>query len=781
MGTRNRREGSFRTRSDALLTPHQGPSGKVRTRDPRPRALPLQHLTAATPAEGQQPAIGGTGVAESGNQVEATCSSTAWVGRADKTRRVRAFGRQPRRQQADGTAGAASLLTAPGRATSATQRSAGAIGDVVLSLGPSATRGSRSNEVGEVLQTASPLPLPMPRCNRTGAGCADACQGGRCNRVSGRAAHHGSFESAGGSVPESRSTAEAVGAPSSGPSSRGSSSVDVASAGDARGARTPSGGVVAEQMHRREDTGARPQVARPKVCSRRFGGQGRAGIGLPDGVERPEGDRQPAARQWTAMLRTRGGGTTGAARATREASRAEAWRGLIAAEAEARAAVARAWADKEAAIARAEVEMAATVDKAEAAAEAAVAAVEAEAEALVAEAEADADAAVAAAEAEEERRWWLPALTARTAQVKAKADRALAKAEAKAKEAVAQAEAKAEAAVAQAEAKADKKRVMLVEHAEEEAEAAVARARARAAAARPAWADAAEAERRWWLPALRAEALRSEMATAAMAAEEPAAMGATSAAAAEAVVAAAAAEAVATAATAEAVAEAAATAEAAAAAATVKPVVTPEVAGVATEVPAAAEAVTEAAAQPAAADEAEEGWTAAEMASAISSLFAGVLRPQAAQSVGAQLELLSSAQLSSARASPATLPAAQLSAPPSLVPAPSPLCSPLQGAAVRQSAEHQPCRRSRARRQLDLRDVMRRGERRRWRGASRSAARECRYVAAAWRGGCPPRGSDVRTRMQLQAHGEGPGRTRSGPTSILSRGQLEPNPAMIRG
>ena len=97
-----------------------------------------------------------------------------------------------------------------------------------------------------------------------------------------------------------------------------------------------------------------------------------------------------------------------------------------------------------------------------------------------------------------------------------------------------------------------------------------------------------------------------------------------------------------------------------------KPVVTPEVAGVATEVPAAAEAVTEAAAQPAAADEAEEGWTAAEMASAISSLFAGVLRPQAAQSVGAQLELLSSAQLSSARASPATLPAAQLSAPPSL-------------------------------------------------------------------------------------------------------------------
>ena len=40
-----------------------------------------------------------------------------------------------------------------------------------------------------------------------------------------------------------------------------------------------------------------------------------------------------------------------------------------------------------------------------------------------------------------------------------------------------------------------------------------------------------------------------------------------------------------------------------------------------------------------------------------------------------------------------------------------------------------------------------------------------------WASGSPRRDCDVHIRSALQAYGEGPGRGRSGPTSILSRGQ----------
>ena len=60
------------------------------------------------------------------------------------------------------------------------------------------------------------------------------------------------------------------------------------------------------------------------------------------------------------------------------------------------------------------------------------------------------------------------------------------------------------------------------------------------------------------------------------------------------------------------------------------------------------------------------------------------------------------------------------------------------------------------------------GGRRRERGESAA------YLASgivSWAGGSPRTGCDVRIRGALQAYGEGPGRGRSGPISIPSRGQ----------
>ena len=434
-----------------------------------------------------------------------------------------------------------------------------------------------------------------------------------------------------------------------------------------------------------------------------------------------EGRRQPASRQSTGVLRTRGGGTFGAARAKRRAAAAPSQHGPAAIDAEAgakaEAAVRRAWAVAEAAVARAEAETDAAVAKAKAAAEAAIAKAEAAAAALVTKAEADADAAVDAAEAEEERRWWLPALTQRTARVRAKAEREVAKAEAEAEAVVARAEAEAEAAVATATSRAERREALVDAHVTAEAEETVARVMAELEAARQAWEDAVEA-------AEVAAATETTPTAAAEAARETKA-------------------------------------------------VRPE-----TVTAAPAEPVAAGAARAAPAEEEEEGWTGEEMAGAILSLFGRAFadaRPAPAANPTAK---------PTAVTQPAALVVDMHSCVQPAAPAGELLaqfCLPSQGPAAQRSAVRQRCPRNRGNRRRRPHEIMRRGERARWRQACRGATCESHCGAEEWRGGSPRKGCDARVRMQLQAHGEGPGRTRSGPTSILSRGQLEPNPAMIRG
>ena len=184
----------------------------------------------------------------------------------------------------------------------------------------SVTNGSRSDEVGEVVQAASPRPLPRPCSARIAARSGDACQGGRCGGVSGRTKRHGNAACAGGGVPEPRPTAEAVGTPSRGLGSRGSSCMEAYSVAGGRGFGTLGGGAAEALVRPRQHTDARRQAAQLPACS--IGTSGCGGLDgargvLPDGVAQPEADQRSAARQATPALRTRGGGTYSAARTAR--------------------------------------------------------------------------------------------------------------------------------------------------------------------------------------------------------------------------------------------------------------------------------------------------------------------------------------------------------------------------------------------------------------------------------------------------------------------------------
>ena len=87
------------------------------------------------------------------------------------------------------------------------------------------------------------------------------------------------------------------------------------------------------------------------------------------------------------------------------------------------------------------------------------------------------------------------------------------------------------------------------------------------------------------------------------------------------------------------------------------------------------------------------------------------------------------------------------------------------------TAGQHPCWWPRGCRRRNVLETLRRGARVRWRAASQCVARECGCGGKEWAGGSPRTGCDVRIRGALQAYGEGPGRSRSGPTSIPSRGQ----------